>query len=84
MKKRKLTHKTYQYTAVFEPDKKDGGFTVTIPVLPGCISEGDNFEQASKNIQEAASLYNEVMRDKNFETPAKEGGVVIAPVEVRV
>ena len=52
-------HKSRRYTAVFEPDEKSGGFTVIIPSLPGCISEGDTFEKASQNIQEAASLYLE-------------------------
>ena len=84
MKKSKLTRKIYQYTAVFEPDRKAGGFTVTIPALPGCISEGDNFEHALKNIQEAASLYIEVMQGKDFEMLMEERGVVIAPVEIRV
>lgn len=54
---KKITHNVYQYTAVFEPDKKVGGFTVTIPALPDCISEGNTFEEALKNIQKAASLY---------------------------
>lgn len=84
MKKHKLIHKTHQYTAVFEPDIKSGGFTVTIPTLPGCISEGNNFEQALKNIQEAAGLYIETMQNKNFDIPKQEKGIVIAPVEVRV
>lgn len=84
MKKHKLTHKIHQYTAVFEPDTESGGFTVTIPTLPGCISEGDNFEQASKNIQEAASLYIETMQNENFDIPKQEKGIVIAPVEVRI
>lgn len=84
MKKQKITHKIYQYTAIFEPDLKTGGFTVTIPALPGCISEGDNFEHALKNIREAAGLYIEVMRNKDFEMPAEEKGVVIASVEVRI
>ena len=57
--KKQITHKIYQYTAIFEPDEKSGGFTVTIPSLPGCISEGDSFEEALQNIQEAASLYKE-------------------------
>lgn len=51
--------KIYNYAAVFEPDKKSGGFTVTIPALPGCISEGETFEEAKRNIEEAASLYLE-------------------------
>lgn len=60
MKKKNLQKKIYNYTAIFEPDKEVGGYTVTIPSLPGCISEGDTFEEALKNIQEADSLYLEV------------------------
>ena len=80
----KIVRKIYQYTAVFEPDKKQGGFTVTIPSLPGCISEGDTFEQASVNIQEAAELYLEVMKQKKTAIPWEEKGVVVAPIQVRV
>lgn len=82
--KRKITRKIYQYTAVFEPDRKSGGFTVTIPALPGCISEGDTFEEALKSIKEAAVLYIEVMRGKSFNVPKEEKGVVVMPVEVMV
>lgn len=56
-----ILHKVYEYIAVFEPDKKLGGFTATIPALPGCISEGGTFEEAVQNIKEAASLYIDVM-----------------------
>jgi len=82
--KKKILHKIYQYTAVFEPDEKVGGFTVTVPSLPGCISEGDTFEEALKNIQEAASLYIEVMQKRKTEILQEEKGVVIAPIEVAV
>lgn len=82
--KKRITQKVYQYTAVFEPDPKSGGFTVTIPSLPGCISEGDTFEEASQNIKEAASLYIEVMRKQAPGNFYEEKGVVIAPVEVAV
>ena len=82
--KKRFTHAVYQYTAVFEPDEKLGGFTVTIPSLPGCISEGETFEESLANIQEAAGLYIEVMQKKKYEIPREGRGVVIAPVEVRV
>ena len=59
--RKSIKKKIYQYTAIFEPDKETGGYTVTIPSLPGCISEGDTFEEALKNIKEAASLYLEIM-----------------------
>jgi len=78
-----ISRKVCQYTAIFEPDKKSGGFTATIPALPGCISEGETFEEALRNIEEAASLYLEVMLKKNTEV-YKEEGVVIAPVTVRI
>ena len=80
---RVLREKVLQYTAVFESDKESGGYTVSIPALPGCISEGDTFEEASKNIKEAANLYLEVMRDRKQEIPREEG-VIVAPVQVAV
>lgn len=82
--KKEFSHKISHYTAVFEPDEESGGFTVTIPSLPGCISEGDTFEEALSNIEEAASLYVEVMKEKKFSVPQEEKGVIIAPVEVTV
>lgn len=82
--KQKLLQKVYQYIAIFEPDEKNGGFTVTIPALPGCISEGDTFEDALHNIQEAASLYLEVMRKRNIGIPKEEKRNVIASVKVVV
>ena len=82
--KKKLTHHVYQYTAVFEPESNGRGFTVTIPALPGCISEGDTFEAALRNIEEAAGLYIEVMQKRKREIPREGKGVVIAPVAIRV
>ncbi|MBI2147865.1 type II toxin-antitoxin system HicB family antitoxin [Candidatus Woesearchaeota archaeon] len=45
-------------TIVLEP-QKEGGYTVYVPSLPGCISEGDTKEEALKNIKEAIELYLE-------------------------
>jgi predicted RNase H-like HicB family nuclease len=61
MAKKSLKKKIYQFTAVFEKNE-DGGYTVTVPSLPGCISEGDTFDEALKNIKEAITLYLEVMK----------------------
>lgn len=72
-----------RYTAVFEPDAAVGGYTAYIPALPGCISEGDTFEAALRNITEAAELYIEVMHQQKEEVPRESDGVVVAPVRVR-
>jgi predicted RNase H-like HicB family nuclease len=37
----------------------EGGFTVYVPSLPGCMSEGDTVEEALANIREAVELYLE-------------------------
>ena len=41
------------------PDSESGGFTVTVPSLPGCLSEGDTYEEAMTNIRDAIALYIE-------------------------
>ena len=63
--RRSVRRRVYHYTAIFEPDPDNGGFTVTIPALPGCISEGDTFEEATRNIKDAAALYLRVMKKKH-------------------
>jgi len=83
MKQKRLKKKVYQYTAVFEPDQKSGGYTVIIPTLPGCISEGNTFEEASKNIQEAADLYLKTMKVYQGEIPRETSGIIIAPIQVK-
>jgi len=37
----------------------EGGYTVFVPSLPGCISEGDTKAEALKNIIEAIELVEE-------------------------
>ncbi|HEY4504437.1 MAG TPA: type II toxin-antitoxin system HicB family antitoxin [Candidatus Paceibacterota bacterium] len=81
---KKIERKVLEYVAVFEPDPKVGGFTVTIPALPGCISEGNTFEEALANINEAASLYLQTLRDERAEFPQESRGAVISPIYVRV
>jgi len=47
---------------VLEPSD-EGGYTVLVPSLPGCISEGETREEALQNIQEAIALYLEPVED---------------------
>lgn len=47
---------------VLEP-QEEGGYTVYVPSLPGCITEGDTKEEALRNIKEAIELYLEPDED---------------------
>ena len=41
---------------ILEPSD-EGGYTAIVPVLPGCISEGDDREETLRNIRQAIELY---------------------------
>lgn len=47
-----------KFTAVLEREA-DGGFVVSVPALPGCVSQGDTKNEALANIEEAIELYLE-------------------------
>jgi antitoxin HicB len=56
------------YKAVFEPES-DGGFSVYVPDLPGCASQGDTYEEALANIADAVQCYVLSMRDDGLPVP---------------
>lgn len=58
MKIKRVKKKVLTFNAVFL-EESDGGYSVTVPMLPGCFSQGDTFEDAIKNIKEAIELYLE-------------------------
>jgi len=47
-----------RYTVLLEREA-DGGYVVSVPALPGCISQGDTRDEALANIREAIALYIE-------------------------
>ncbi|OGD83181.1 hypothetical protein A3J17_02720 [Candidatus Curtissbacteria bacterium RIFCSPLOWO2_02_FULL_40_11] len=80
MKDRKV-EKVLKYTVVFEPSE-EGGYVASVPVLPGCLSQGETFEEATKMIKDAISGYLVVLKEKGEEIPKESGEVVISKVEV--
>ena len=51
-----------KFRVLLEPSD-EGGYTVYVPTLPGCVSEGDTVDEAMRNIQEAIELYLEPVED---------------------
>ena len=50
-----------RYTVLMDKNES-GGYTVTVPSLPGCVSQGDNWDDALKNIEEAITGYIETLK----------------------
>lgn len=52
----------------------EGGYSVTVPALPGCVSQGETREQALAMIREAIELY--------LESLEAHGDPVPGPIEI--
>lgn len=60
-----------KYDVVFEKQEV-GGYTVTVPLLPGCISEGDTLDEAKANIREAITAYLESLAKDGKQSQASK------------
>ena len=61
-----------RFTVVFEQEP-DGGYVVTVPALPGCVSQGDNRQEAVANIREAIEAYIEALKKAGDPVPVDVG-----------
>ena len=61
-----------KYTVILQREA-DGGYVVTVPALPGCISQGDSRGEALRNIEEAIELYIEDVKAAGEPIPAEDG-----------
>ncbi|MEX0920068.1 MAG: type II toxin-antitoxin system HicB family antitoxin [Candidatus Pacearchaeota archaeon] len=48
-------------------EQEEGGYTVSVPSLQGCISQGETVDEALKNIKEAIELYMDSGSDEDFQ-----------------
>lgn len=49
-------HRQYEYTAFFESNE-NGGYTVTVPALPGLVTEGKDLKHARAMAEDAIRCY---------------------------
>jgi predicted RNase H-like HicB family nuclease len=61
-------------TAIFQAEP-EGGYTVTVPHLPGVVSYGRTIEEAKKNIYEAVTLHIENLRSHGLPVEVPENSV---------
>jgi DNA-binding transcriptional MerR regulator len=61
------------YRAVFTPDLEVGGYTVEVPELPGCITEGDGLAEARRMTREAIEAWLSVAAPTKVGSRARPG-----------
>jgi predicted RNase H-like HicB family nuclease len=57
---------TYRIILSKEPE---GGYTVTVPSLPGCVTHGDNIDHAIEMAKEAIEGYIEILKEQGEDIP---------------
>ncbi len=72
---------SYQIHLVPEPE---GGYTVLVPLLPGCVSYGETVEQATANAREAIELHLESLAAHRQRIPAGPESVPVFTTVVQV
>ena len=66
-----MTKQTATYVAKAQPDPS-GGYTVTFPDIPGCLTEGDTLKEAKRMAKDALSLYLHSLLSDGKSLPAAE------------
>lgn len=73
---------TRRFSVILAPDLEDGGYTVTVPALPGCFTEGDTLDDALDNAKDAIRTYLDYLRDKGSPLPEEVSPPELVTVEV--
>jgi len=54
-------------------EEPEGGYTVTVPVLPGCVTYGKTLDEAIRMAREAIELFIEVLAENDEDIPTEDG-----------
>lgn len=71
----------HTYTVIFEK-APEGGYIAYVPLLPGCVSQGETFEEAKEGIKEAIEGYLAVLKEDGEEAPIESDEHISAVVSV--
>ena len=71
-----------RYTVMLFPDVDEGGYTATVPALPGCVTEGDTLEEALEMARDAIRLYLEDVKASGEPIPVETAPPELVAVEV--
>ena len=64
--------KLLNYRVLFRKEP-EGGYTVTVPSLPGCVTYGENIDNGIEMVREAIALYVADLKERGEEVPTDDG-----------
>lgn len=76
------THQRLSFSVIFRPEPQ-GGFTVIVPSLPGCITYGKNLVEAHRMVDKAITLYLQDMIAEGEALP-QDTSSYLTQLEVKV
>ncbi len=65
------TKKNHSFTAFFE-ENEHGGYTITVPVLPGLVTEVRDMKDAKTMLKDAITCYIEGLKKARIEIPKEQ------------
>ncbi len=71
-----------RYTIILEPDPEEGGFTVIVPALPGCVTQGETVEQCIERAKEAIEGYIESLEAQGESVPEEKEPLQAITIDV--
>ncbi|MDO8671691.1 MAG: type II toxin-antitoxin system HicB family antitoxin [Dehalococcoidia bacterium] len=64
--------KEYRYTITLHLEPEEGGYSVTVPALPGCLAQGETLEEAIAMAKEAIAVHIQGLIEDNEPVPQEE------------
>lgn len=68
----------YKYEVIVWWSEKDQSYIAEVPELPGCMSDGETYEEALKNIQIIISKWIDTAKELGREIPEPKGKLMYA------
>ncbi len=72
----------YHYTIILHPEPEEGGYSVTVPALPGCLAQGDSLEEAVAMAKEAIAVHIEGLIQDGEPVPEEDAPLGMLTISV--
>jgi antitoxin HicB len=71
-----------RYTVVLTPEPSEGGYSVSVPALRGCHTQGETYQEALEAARDAIRLYLDDLEASGEPVPEESAPPELAAVEV--